>query len=80
MSEPLSKLVIPSPVGPMQAFASALGLRAALCADSDPSRSGVSGPVKTGEEIPSSHWAALARVDRRGRALRRRRRVYTHLG
>ena len=51
MSEPLSKLVIPSPVGPMQAFASDLGLRAVLFADSDPSRNGVSGPVKTGEEI-----------------------------
>lgn len=62
MSEPLSKLVIPSPVGPMQAFASDLGLRAVLFADSDPSRNGVSGPVKTGEEIPSSHWAALDAV------------------
>ena len=61
-SEALSKLVIPSPVGPMQAFASDRGVRAIVFADSDPARNGVDGEVMTGKRVPAAHQDLLKAV------------------
>jgi methylated-DNA-[protein]-cysteine S-methyltransferase len=41
MSQRLAKLVIPSPLGPLLAFASEQGVRAIVFSDSDPARNGV---------------------------------------
>ncbi|MFT4513032.1 MAG: methylated-DNA-[protein]-cysteine S-methyltransferase [Planctomycetota bacterium] len=44
-SKKLAKLVIPSPLGPLLAFASERGIRAIVFSDSDPSRNGVRGDI-----------------------------------
>tara|TARA_R110002072_G_scaffold139249_1_gene282681 strand:+ start:9935 stop:10495 length:561 start_codon:yes stop_codon:yes gene_type:complete len=44
-SQRLAKLVIPSPLGPLLAFASAQGVRAIVFSDSDPARNGVQGEI-----------------------------------
>lgn len=64
MSSRLSRLAIPSSIGPMQAFASDRGVRAILFADSDPDRNGVSGPVAEGPGIPAGHQDLLDEVAR----------------
>jgi methylated-DNA-[protein]-cysteine S-methyltransferase len=61
-SKALSKLVIPSPVGPMQAFASDRGVRAIVFSDSDPARNGVSGNITTGKSVPDTHRIMLDAV------------------
>ena len=44
-SKRLAKLVIPSPLGPLLAFASEAGVRAIVFSDSDPARNGVEGDI-----------------------------------
>lgn len=44
-SKRLAKLVIPSPLGPLLAFASEQGIRAVVFSDSDPARNGVQGDI-----------------------------------
>lgn len=61
-SKALSKLVIPSPVGPMRAFASDRGLRAIVFSDSDPARNGVRGTIVTGKSVPDAHRVMLEAV------------------
>jgi len=59
---PLSKLLVPSPVGAMQVFVSDDGVRAIVFEDSDPSRNGVTSEVRSGRDVPSAHRDVLRRV------------------
>lgn len=59
---PLSKLLVPSPVGAMQVFVSDAGVRAIVFEDSDPARNGVTSEVICGSSVPDAHQDMLQLV------------------